>query len=100
MGDPPPRPRRGAWPWGLIGMLGLVAAAEASVRRHEDADFTTNIATSWRFSAHQAARRATKCEVLCFGDSMVKFGLLPRVIESRIGRSAYNLAAYAGPPAA
>jgi hypothetical protein len=37
--------------------------------------------------------------VLAFGDSIVKFGFVPRVIEAEAGLSAYNLATDGGPPA-
>ena len=34
--------------------------------------------------------------VICFGDSLVKLGIVPAVIEGRLGRRAYNLSACAG----
>ena len=35
-------------------------------------------------------------DVLCFGDSLVKFGVLPRLIEAKTGLKSYNLAVNAG----
>jgi hypothetical protein len=56
----------------------------------------SRLASSWR-SAHRAASGlGGKAQILCFGDSLVKLGLLPRVLEERIGSSAYNLAVLGG----
>jgi hypothetical protein len=51
-------------------------------------------AENWsaRQSRRAASREALESEVLCFGDSLVKQGILPRVIEDRCGVRAYNLA--------
>jgi hypothetical protein len=84
---------------GLLGAIALVIAAESFVASHEAERFTTNTAASWRQTG-RAAGKASRCDVLCFGDSMVKFGLSPAVIEARTGWSAYNLAPYGGPPSA
>ena len=35
-------------------------------------------------------------EILCFGDSLIKLGILPEVLEGQIGSSAYNLAVLGG----
>jgi hypothetical protein len=83
---------RGLWPVGLIGMLGLVLGVERYVARH-DARFTTVHAADWRHSG-QSVPRAVGCDLVGFGDSLVKFGLVPQVLELRLGtgRRAYNLA--------
>jgi hypothetical protein len=48
-----------------------------------------------------ARREATKCEILCFGDSLMQFGVVPRVLEKCLGRTSYNLAISGSyPPAA
>src|SRR5262249_9760729 len=52
---------------------------------------------AWRTAARAARREARRAEVLCFGDSLVKLGVLPRVLERRTGRSAYNLATQGSP---
>jgi hypothetical protein len=89
---------RGArWPGGLIGLVGLVLIVDGLLARFEDPFFTTVWATDWRLTARAAGREALGREVLCFGDSLVKFGVLPRVIEARAGRSAYSLAINAAP---
>ncbi len=93
-GSPPDRPGSRA-PRGLLGMLALVAAVELGVAGHR-ADFATPWAEDWRFAARAAGRRAPGSDVLCFGDSLVKFGVLPRVIEARAGLKAYNLATSGG----
>lgn len=85
-------------PWGLVGMLALVWAIERSITRHE-LDFTTLGAEHIKFAA-LASRDAANYDVLCFGDSLLKYGIVPRVIEAASGGRAYNLAsAGATPPA-
>ena len=76
-------------------MLVLVAAIEATVANHR-ADFAPPWAEDWRFSAWAAERKAPECTVLCFGDSLIKYGVLPRVIEAKTGLKTYNLATSGG----
>jgi hypothetical protein len=87
-------------PWGMVGMLVLVLAAERFVARHEDTRFTSCLSASWRQAGAASRREAAGSAVLCFGDSMVRFGVAPRVIEARTGLPAYNLAPLGGPPSA
>lgn len=84
-------------PWGMVGMLALVCGVERSISRHR-ADVTTETASNYEFAATSAVGEALGSEILGFGDSLMKFGFLPKVIEARTGRRAYNLAAYGGPP--
>jgi hypothetical protein len=86
---------RSRWPLGFIGMIAWIAAGERYVARH-DRDFTTIWATSWQRAAQAAAREAPRCDVLCFGDSLVKQGVAPRVIEARLGKKVHNLAVFNG----
>jgi hypothetical protein len=90
-----PRPRR--LPRGLLGMLGLIVLAESFIARR-DLDFLTGENWSWRLTRLASEREARGCRVLCFGDSLVKFGVLPRAIERVAGGRAYNLALCAGQP--
>jgi hypothetical protein len=82
-------------PWGLLGMLALVLTAEASITSLRD-DLVRPLGESWRFAAQAAETQAAGCDVLCFGDSLVKYGVLPKVIESRTGLRAYGLACSGG----
>src|SRR3954454_13511137 len=86
-------------PWGLFGMLALVWVGEQQFARRERYD-TNLVALAWKHSGLAAGNRAPRCEILCFGDSVVKYGILPRVIEDRLGKKAFNLAVCCGPPAA
>lgn len=86
---------RAMLPAGLVGMIALVAAIELGLARSEDR-FTTLWAAAWEHSGWAASRRAPRCEILAFGDSLVKHGLVPRVVELRTGRRCYNLAAFLG----
>ncbi len=86
---PDPRPTR-RWPVGLFGMLALVAAVERSVARNE-IRVTTVMTSAWTQSGPQLSK-ATRSAVVCFGDSLVKDGVLPPVLERGHGLSAWNLA--------
>ena len=88
----PGRPRSRSWPWphGFLGMLVLIAVAEFSVKRRPDR-FATIDRAAWSFPEAMMPR-ACQAEALAFGDSLVKFGVLPKVIERRLGLRAYNLA--------
>ncbi len=83
------RPRR--LPWGFLGLIVLVGLIEAFVSRR-GVDFKTPEGWDWSL----AGRRDPRCDILCFGDSLVKFGVMPRVIEGRTGRRALNLALRTG----
>lgn len=87
--------RCGPIPLGLIGMAGIVIAVELFLARH-DLDFATASSSCWHQGRLSARRQAPRCEILCLGDSMVKMGVLPRVLEARTGRKAYNLALIGG----
>jgi hypothetical protein len=82
-------------PLGLIGAGLLVAVAELAVFRStpEDVSF---IAANWAETGRASAPEEGRCEVLLLGDSQVKCGLQPRLIEWRLGRSAINLALVGG----
>jgi hypothetical protein len=84
-------PTRGSIPWGLLGMLGLIVAAESWLECHH-LDFTRFYIHDWREAARAAGAQARECRVLCFGDSLVKFGVVPATLEARLRTSAYNLA--------
>jgi hypothetical protein len=72
-------------------MLGLIVAIEAGLERHR-LDLTRFYIHDWRVSGRSARVAGPGCDVLCFGDSLVKFGVVPRVIERRLGQPVYNLA--------
>ena len=90
--DPPPK----RLPSGLLGMIALIITMELIVAgRH--LDFTTVAADDWRRTGEAAQAKAQGRDVLCFGDSLVKYGVLPRVIEAKTGLKAFNLAINGGP---
>ena len=82
-------------PFGLLGMLALVVLVELAIGGRR-LDFTTIWADDWRRTAEAASREAKNREILCFGDSLIKMGILPRVIQARTGLRTYNLALNAG----
>ena len=84
-------------PVGLAGAAVLVVVLELVVFRAGD-DPASFITANWRESGRAAASEsmAVGGEVLCLGDSQVKCGLLPRVLQGRLGLTAYNLALIGG----
>jgi len=92
------RPRSIRWPRvpkGMLGMVALVTIFESFLAHHES-DFTDLSATDWRLTAHASTREAKSAELLCFGDSLVKFGLVPDLIERRTGLKTFNLSTLGG----
>jgi hypothetical protein len=85
-------------PTGLLGMAVLVCALECIVARSKTTGASgSRLSLSWRAAALAAMSPEGRSDVLCFGDSLVKLGILPRVLEKRTGASAYNLAVLGGP---
>jgi hypothetical protein len=82
-------------PWGLLGMIALVAIVEGFVSAHR-LDFTPTDTSIWALKGLAARGEAAESRVLCFGDSLAIHGLLPPVIEARTGGPAYNLGVCAG----
>ena len=84
-------------PWGFLGMLGIVMAIEWTLAGH-DLDFTAPWHWDWRVIGKAATRpeRVKGKEVLLFGDSLMKFGVIPRVVEKHSGKTTYNFALHTG----
>ena len=93
-GLPPDRVAR-RLPSGLLGMLALVAVVEAAIEGHR-ADLVSAWVEDWRVTARAAGTKVSGCDVLCFGDSLVKYGILPKVIRAKAGLRSYNLATSGG----
>jgi hypothetical protein len=82
-------------PWGLIGMLVLATAVETFIAR-DSLGLANHQSFNWRLAGTAARGDEGRSDVLCLGDSMVKLGVLPRVLEERLGGSSYNLALFGG----
>jgi len=89
--DPGREPRRGRLPLGLLGALALIWLVERHVATH-DFDYFGGGHWTFRVAGWNSASKAKDCRVLCFGDSLLKMGFVPRVVEARAGLRAYNLA--------
>ena len=92
------RPSRRRVPAGLLGALLLIVLAEGAIERHP-LEALGGSQWSYRASARAAADDARRCQVLAFGDSLLKLGLAPRVVEAESGLRGYNLAVAGGQPA-
>ncbi len=86
-----------AWPIGLLGAVAIVLLAEAYVTRRRD-ELCSIYSVEWRQNARSIRRNAAGSAVLCFGTSLSRMGVAPRVIEERTGMPAYNFAASGAQP--
>jgi hypothetical protein len=76
-------------------MLLLVAAIEPRLARIAR-DYADVVVHDWQKSRQESDRDLRGYDVLCFGDSQVKTGVVPQVLEARTGLRAYNLALIGG----
>lgn len=79
-------------PWGVVGMLALVVLAESLINLRALDLFDID---EWAFrrAGYMARSPEVKAaQVLCFGDSLVKLGVIPSVVAERTGKRVYNLA--------
>ena len=72
-------------------MLATVVAVESCVAANW-LTLTEPSALAWPLSREAASGEAKGASLLCFGDSLAKHGLLPEVLEDRLGMSSHNLA--------
>ncbi len=78
-----------AWPAGLMTALAAIAIVESSI-----AGVGSGLAgrtPDW-WLASEDVRRASACQVIGLGDSLIKGGLSPSTFEAASGLRAYNLA--------
>ena len=92
------RAARGPVPWGLVGFLLVAGGIEAALARH-DLAFTNAYISGWAQSRESRVRdEIRRAAVVCLGDSEIKNGLAPRVLEAGLGGRAYNAGVIAGSP--
>ena len=89
-------PLRRPIPWGLLGMIGLVWSIEKfEVRR--DYALESFHGANWRATAKLVEKSVKDAGILCFGDSLMRDGVYPAVLQEVTGKTAYNLAVPTGP---
>ena len=78
-------------------MLVLIGTVEVSLSRNIDS-ITFIHAYSWKKTG-DAVSKAAKCDIVAFGDSLVKHGVVPPVVAAQLGpaHAIYNLALSGGP---
>lgn len=84
-------------PFGLAGMVVLVLLIEglfnSSMNRM---GFMELAPASWRYSDQKARQKRGQPEIACFGSSLIKFGVLPSVLEAKTGKTAFNFGLFNG----
>ncbi len=78
-------------PGGLIGMIALVAIVESFIGLHS-MRFSDVDEWAYRWTSRKASRGVKDCQILLFGDSLIKLSTIPKIIEERTGKSVFNLA--------
>lgn len=86
-------------PGGLVAMVALVLPIEWYVRGHE-IDVTTMTEWIWRLEGKAASGPEANVDVLLLGDSYIRGGLSPLIIQQRLGRSVRTIAPSGCSPAA
>jgi hypothetical protein len=93
--DASPARRGRSLPFGFFGMLAIVASFEWFVAAHSF-DFSDGPAADWKRTGRASTAEALDAEILCFGSSLLKFGLVPDLIEKRTGLRTFNLSLLGG----
>lgn len=89
--DETPKPkRRIKAPFGVLGMLVIVVGFETYVSYRRD--FSTPYALEWSVTARSVKHVARKTQIPCFGTSLTRGGVSPRILEEKLGKTAYNFA--------
>ena len=82
-------------PLGFLGALVSIVAIERSIERNA-IDTQGGNHWSYRIAAKVARAETGSNQVLCFGDSLLRLGLAPRVIQAETGLRGYNFAQAGG----
>jgi hypothetical protein len=84
-------------PLALVATLLLVSWIEGHIARRQD--MSTIYALEWRRTGSVPRRKEVlTSSILCFGTSLTRFGISPRVLEETLHVPAYNLALSGGQP--
>lgn len=82
-------------PLGLIGAVILVFGFELHVERHA-IDYQGGGHWSYRIASGKARSEAKRDQILYFGDSLMRLGVVPTVVEAETGLRGYNFAQTGG----
>jgi hypothetical protein len=83
-------------PWALLATIGTILAIETRLSPRW-LDLSDPVSLSWRFADLSARVEAPRCDVLFLGDSLVKHGLIPSIVDRDSGLHSVNLAAARAP---
>ncbi len=95
MDDSISRPRRGRLPAGFLGAVAMMIAIEATIAHQKLGSFG---GSQWSYDVARTVADSgdRTCEVVCFGDSLLKQGLAPPIFEAKAGLKGYNFAIAGG----
>lgn len=82
-------PRR--LPAGMLAMLGVVVLVEALIALNQEQWQSLDFAT-FQFTRRAIDTGKANTDLLVLGDSVLKLGLQPKVLQERLGLTSYNLA--------
>ena len=85
-------------PSGLLGMLLLIGMLERQVSRYPELILSSH-EMDWAVGVRDSENNCRGEDILCFGDSMLKFGLSPILLAERLGCSVRSVALLDGNPA-
>ena len=97
MNDGSRQPARAGWPLGLVGMLAIVVATERYIA-HRPADLGTMYSLEWNGTGHAISRNAAAAKLHCYGTSLTRLGVSPKIIHEKTGLPSYNFALSGGQP--
>ncbi len=78
-------------PWGILGALAILILVEGAVSQHS-LDLASAVTIGYTHSHQAIYTESRDSSVFAMGDSQIKAGISPRVIEKRSGRKTFNLA--------
>jgi len=95
MVDQASRSDRGRFPLGLLGAIVLIVGVEQTIAQQKLGSLGGS-QWSYEIARQVASSRQGGYDVVCFGDSLLKQGLAPTVMEAKAGLRAYNFAVAGG----
>jgi hypothetical protein len=78
-------------------MFSLIVLIEGYIARR-DTDLGTMYSIEWRMTGKSVKKHAPTSSILCFGTSLTKLGVSPKILQEKLGKPAYCFALSGGQP--